>query len=262
MIYDKETTNLSHMTIRGWKTKYSEILNEFGFKKKDDIKSAELLNSLLRRKFSLKNLEKLIQRQVVFVIGAGPSLTSSIAILKRYPNVTKIVADGATKALLKNNIQPHIVVTDLDGDLQSLKKVGKTKTIFVVHAHGDNVDKLELITEFKHCIGTTESNPFGKIYNFGGFTDGDRAVFLAHYFHAKKIILFGMDFGTKIGSYSKNIVLNKKIKLKKLRTGRKLLEWLATKNGSKLFTTSKSIKGFKKIQFQDVHSIVSDKNAF
>ena len=250
------TTNLSHMTITGWDKKYSEILKEFGYSRKSDTNSAKKLSSILKKNFSLKSLGKLIDDKVVFVVGAGPSLKNSISFLKKYDNITKIVADGAVKLLIEKKIKPDIVVTDLDGDLKSLKKIGKTKSVMVVHAHGDNIEKLELVTQFKNCIGTTQGKSFAKIYNFGGFTDGDRCVFLARYFKAKKIILFGMDFGTDIGMYSKNKVLNKKTKLKKLRKGKKLLEWLASKKSSDLYTCSRSIKGFKKIQYTDIKNIL------
>src|SRR3989337_2633378 len=199
-------TNLSHMTVLGWEKRYSEILKEFGYSKKSDLESAKLLNSLLKNKFPLNKLRSKVFEQNVFVIGAGPSLLSCIPVLKRFSFITKIVADGAAKALIENNIIPDILVTDLDGDEKSLKKIGKGKTIMVVHAHGDNFDKLELVSKFKNCIGTTEAKSFGKIHNFGGFTDGDRCVFLAKHFKAKKIILFGMDFGNKIGKYSEEQV--------------------------------------------------------
>jgi uncharacterized Rossmann fold enzyme len=128
----------------------------------------------------------------------------------------------------------------------------------VIHAHGDNFDKLEMVSNFKNCIGTTEAKSFGKIHNFGGFTDGDRCVFLAHHFKAKRIILFGMDFGNKIGKYSKTKIASKKIKIKKLKRGKKLLEWLATKNSSNLYTTSKPIKGFKKIRYSELEKVLSE----
>jgi uncharacterized Rossmann fold enzyme len=244
------------MTILGWEQKYAEILKEFGYSKKSDTESAKLLNSLLKSKFPLNKLRSLIHEQNVFVIGAGPSLLLSMPILKKFSYVTKIVADGAVSALIENKIRPDILVTDLDGDEKALKKIGSGKTIMVVHAHGDNLDKLELVSRFKNCIGTTETKQFGKIYNFGGFTDGDRCVFLANHFNAKKIILFGMDFGNKIGMYSKIKIPNKKIKIKKLLRGKKLLEWLASKNSSNLYTTSNPIKGFKKIRFDELKSIL------
>ena len=251
-------TNLSHMTLLGWEKRYSEILKEFGYSKKRDIESAKILNSILKNKIPLSKLSDLILNQDVFVIGAGPTLLSSIPVLKKYNLPTKIVADGAVKALIENKIKPDILVSDLDGDKKSLKKLGKSNTIMVIHAHGDNFDKLEIVSDFKNCIGTTETKSFGKIHNFGGFTDGDRCVFLARHFKAKRIILFGMDFGNKIGKYSKTKIPNKKIKIKKLKRGKKLLEWLATKNSSNLYTTSKFIKGFKKIRYSEIEKVLSE----
>jgi hypothetical protein len=244
------------MTVLGWEQWYTEILKEFGYSKKNDIESAKLLNSLLKSKFPLSKLRSLIHEQNVFIIGAGPSLSSAIPILKKFSSTTKIVADGAVTALIENKIRPDILVTDLDGDEKSLKKIGSGKSIMVVHAHGDNLNKLGLVSKFKNCIGTTETKQFGKIHNFGGFTDGDRCVFLAKHFNAKKIILFGMDFGNKIGLYSKTKIPNRKQKIKKLKYGKKLLEWLASKNYSNLYTTSKSIKGFKKIRYDELKSIL------
>ncbi len=250
------------MAVVGWEKKYSAILKEFGYSKKSDLKSAKLLNSLLKSNFPLNQLQSKVIGQDVFVIGAGPSLQSCLSILKRFSHITKIVADGAALALIENKIMPDILVTDLDGDEKSLKKIGKGKTIMVVHAHGDNVDKLELVSKFKNCIGTTQTKEFGKIHNFGGFTDGDRCVFLAKHFKAKKIILFGMDFGNKIGKYSKSKIKSRKIKIKKLRRGKKLLEWIASKNSSEFYTTSKPIKGFKKIHYNELDRILVDENAF
>ena len=101
----------------------------------------------------------------------------------------------------------------------------------------------------------------GNIHNFGGFTDGDRCVFLANRFKAKKIILFGMDFGTTIGEYSKYVVTNKTMKIRKLHRGKKLLEWLAQKSRSELYSTT-TLKGFEKIKFVDVDNLITNKNAF
>ena len=249
------------MTILGWATRYNEIINDFGYSKKNDIQSSKLLNSLLSKKTRITELKKLIENESIFIIGAGPSLLSCIPILKKYNKITKIVADGATRALIENNLKANIVVTDLDGNIPALKRVGKTNTIMVVHAHGDNLEKLYIAKNFKKCIGTTQAKPFGKIHNFGGFTDGDRCVFLANHFKARKIILFGMDFGTTIGSFSKTRIANKDIKIRKLRRGKKLLEWLAQKSGSELYSTT-TVKGFTKIRFEDIDNIITSKNAF
>jgi len=243
--------------ISGWITKYDKILKEFKYDKSADIQSAILLDNILKSENQIKNLQKKIQDQSVLVIGAGPSLSKAIPILKNFKKTVKIVADSAVKPLVENGIKPDIVVTDLDGDEIVLKKIGKTSTIFVVHAHGDNIAKLKLAKNFKNCIGTTQTKPFGRIHNFGGFTDGDRSVFLASYFNAKKIILFGMDFGDKIGKFSNTKPIERKIKIKKLKMGRSLLEWLALKTKSELFTTSDPITGFKKINQRKLDIIIT-----
>ena len=249
------------MTIIGWESKYREILKDFGYSRKKDSQSCKLLDSLLPKKMQTKKIRDLIENKPVFVVGAGPSLPSCISILKKYKKITKIVADGATRAIIENNLKPDIVVTDLDGDIKSLKKAGRTNTVMVVHAHGDNSEKIHLVKNFKNCVGTTQTKPIGKVHNFGGFTDGDRCVFLASNFKAKKIILLGMDFGTKIGKYSKTRTINRSVKIAKLRHGKKLLEGLAQKSESELYSTTK-INGFTKIKFQDIDDIITSKNAF
>ena len=242
--------------ISGWKKKYSDILKEFKYSEKKDKESARKLNSILVKTDVDEKISKIIKNQTVFVIGSGPSLSTAIPKLKNLKKSVKIAADSSVKILVENKIIPDIVITDLDGDEDTLKKIAK-KSIFVVHAHGDNIEKIEFVKKFKNVIGTTQTNPFDKIQNFGGFTDGDRGVFLANHFHAKKIILFGMDFGDKIGRHSNTKKAHRKTKLQKLKKGESLLEWLATITKSELFTTSKQIKGFKKIPYRNVDIIIT-----
>jgi len=242
------------MTIIGWESKYREILRDFGYSRKKDNLSCKLLNSLLVKKTRTNVIRDLIENKPVFVIGAGPSLPTCISILKKHEKITKIVADGATKAIIENGLKPDIIVTDLDGDITSLKKAGRTNTIMVVHAHGDNSENIHFVKNFKNCIGTTQTKPVGKVNNFGGFTDGDRCVFLAEYFNAKKIVLIGMDFGQKIGKYSKHRIVNRKVKIKKLKFGKRIIEWFGTKSKADLFSTNK-IKGYKTIRMIDLECI-------
>jgi 2-amino-4-hydroxy-6-hydroxymethyldihydropteridine diphosphokinase len=64
-----------------------------------------------------------------------------------------------------------------------------------VHAHGDNQDLLrEYVPKLRNVIGTTQTRPPHGLYNFGGFTDGDRCVFFARYLRASEIKLIGFDF--------------------------------------------------------------------
>ncbi len=245
------------MMILGWKMRYSDILKEFKYDRKKDQESAILLNSILTKSNVDKKIINLVKGKTVLVIGSGPSLSTAIPKLKNYKKSIKIAADSSIKPLVENGIIPDIIVTDLDGDENTLKKIAKTKSIFVVHAHGDNIEKLEFAKKFKNCVGTTQSTPFNKIQNFGGFTDGDRGVFLANHFGAKKIVLFGMDFGERIGRFSQTKKSERKIKLMKLKRGKSLLEWLSTITKSELFTTSKSIRGFKKISYKELDIIIT-----
>ena len=243
--------------ISGWEKRYFTILKEMNYSEKKDNESALILDSILKKTDSIEKVKEIIQGNTVFVIGSGPSLSIAIPKLKKLKKSIKIAADSSLEPLIDNGIIPDIIVTDLDGNEDTIKKISKTKSIFVIHAHGDNIEKLQMVKKMKNCVGTTQTNPFNKIQNFGGFTDGDRGVFLASYFDAKKIILFGMDFGNQIGKFSNTKKSDREIKLKKLKIGKNLLIWLSTITKSELFTTSKSIKGFKKITYQELDNIIT-----
>jgi len=243
--------------ISGWKKRYFSILKELNYSEKKDKESALILDSILKKTDTIKKIRKLIEGKTIFVIGSGPSLSIAIPKLKKLEKSIKIAADSSLKPLVDNGIIPDIIVTDLDGNEDTIKKISKTKSIFVIHAHGDNIEKLQMVKKMKNCIGTTQTNPFNKVQNFGGFTDGDRGVFLASYFNAKKIILFGMDFGNQIGKFSNTKKSDRETKLKKLEIGRDLLIWLSTITKSELFTTSKHIEGFRKIPYKDLDIIIT-----
>ena len=121
----------------------------------------------------------------------------------------------------------------------------------VVHGHGDNIPMLEqVVPQLVNPIGTTQVQPRPNVYNFGGFTDGDRAVFLATEMDARLIVVAGMDFGLKIGKYSKDKPRSISVKRKKLAMGKALLEWLASRTRVPLYdvtSRSEGIRGFQKI---------------
>ena len=174
--------------IVGWEKRYFSILKKLNYSEQKDKESALILDSILKKTDNVRKLKTIIQDKTVLVIGSGPSLGIAIPKLKKLEKNIKIAADSSLKPLIDNGIFPDIVVTDLDGDEDAIKKISKTKSILVVHAHGDNIEKLQMVKKMKNCIGTTQTNPFNKIQNFGGFTDGDRGVFLASHFDAKKTI--------------------------------------------------------------------------
>lgn len=245
------------MQLDEWLKWYDKLRVRFGYSIVEDQNSARLLSELLKEKsLDLNILKDLIFAKNVAVIGAGPSLDDDVEKIKSLKSFTIIAADGASQALIEKNIKPDIVVTDLDGSHEHLLQADKMSSIMVVHAHGDNVNVLRnLVPKMKNCIGTTQVKPLHNVYNFGGFTDGDRAVFLASEFGAENIVLIGMDFGNKIGRYSKTKVKDEKLKIAKMEVGKELLEWLAIKSSSKLSNASQgSIKGFKKISLDEINS--------
>ena len=63
-----------------------------------------------------------------------------------------------------------------------------------------------------------------------------------------------MDFGQKIGKYSKHRIVDRKIKIKKLKFGKKIAEWIGTKSKADLFSTNR-IKGYKIIRMVDLELI-------
>jgi uncharacterized Rossmann fold enzyme len=46
---------------------------------------------------------------------------------------------------------------------------------------------------FKLFIATAQTKPFDMVYNFGGFSDGNRFVFIAKEFWARSVKLTGFD---------------------------------------------------------------------
>ena len=179
----------------------------------------------IKNSIELKELE-IIRGKKVAIVGAGPTLE----YIKDIEADVIISADGATNYLYGIGITPDIVVTDLDGI-----NVYPQDSIYVVHAHGDNIDKLDKVNNMKKIIGTCQVYPFGKLHLFGGFTDGDRGVVLAKVFGAKEIKLYGMDFDSNyIGRYSKPPYKNNLpmtwVKRNKLKIAKYIIEQILRKD--------------------------------
>lgn len=230
-----------------WFPYYQEIREQFGYSTEKDQEAARVLSNMTRRKaLDLKVLRRKIEGKQILVIGAGNSLGTNISYIKKIRKCTKIVANGAVQAVIEHRIKPDVVVTDLDGNHSFLKKADKMGAVMVVHAHGDNIDVLKrIVPKLRHVIGSTQVMPMNNVYNFGGFTDGDRSVFLAEELGASQITLVGMDLGNEIGKYSKDREQNIELKKAKMRVAKRLLVMLARRTRSKLFDTStKPIRGF------------------
>lgn len=225
-----------------WEKWYNEILDDFGFSKDDDEASAKELDEILfdEGALTLEDLYELIhtyrKSNDFIVFGAGPSLKKHIQELKENYDLndyTLIAADGATTALIEERIIPDIIATDLDGTINDILLANCRGSLMVIHAHGNNKEAiLKYAPFFDNILGTTQSKPHGNLYNFGGFTDGDRAIFLAVALEAENIILAGMDFGDVVTKYSRPNIPGAtgpadEIKKKKLVYAEKLTNWVS-----------------------------------
>ncbi len=207
------------MEFQDWEPLYQQILMDFGYDRIKDEHSAEALSKLLKNRDEIDDstLKKLLHSRSVYVFGAGPNLENDVQVdnFQQEYNGVIIAADGATSALVKNDVIPDIIVTDLDGNIEDQIHANEQGALVIIHAHGDNLKYIKKwAPKFPNKIlGTTQSKPFKNIRNYGGFTDGDRAVFMAAHFKAKKIFLVAFDF-EEPGEYS--FKSDFKIKIKKL----------------------------------------------
>ena len=253
------------MNLDVWFSWYKEILEEFSFDRQMDEKSAEMLRKLLEDRDSLSPEDISIKSDTI-IFGAGPSLKRNIKELKKVgmDYFTLICADGAVTALLEEKIIPDIVVTDLDGKMVDIIDSNRNGAIMVVHAHGDNMDNIQrYVPVLENVLGSTQSIPLENVYNFGGFTDGDRCVFLAVKLGAKNIFMAGMDFGKIITRYSRPNIKEEKgqadlIKEKKLRYAKKLVEWAAKNEDIKIYNLSNGEKvcGVPDIKVDEISFII------
>ena len=186
------------MQFESWEPLYLAILEDFGFSRHRDVEAAELLRELLQGKEnSLLAAEALLSGRRAVVCGNAPCLSRELEEIKsgQVEDAVFLAADGATTVLLEHSILPAIIVTDLDGPFPAILKANKLGSIAVVHAHGDNLDALKrYVPLLDRVMGTVQCQPSEGLYIFGGFTDGDRAVFLAKEMGAGSIDLLGFDF--------------------------------------------------------------------
>lgn len=258
------------MDLDIWFAWYEIILKEFGFNPDADKKSAEILNNLLNE-YNSSCIAEINLKDKVIIFGAGPSLKKNIGELNELNesyelnlnDFTLIAADGATTALLEENLIPDIIITDLDGKMDDIIEANNEGAILVIHAHGNNMDKIkEYVPKLKRILGTTQSIPLENVYNFGGFTDGDRCIFFAIELGAKLIVLAGMDFGKIVTKYSRPEIgkLEDKadeVKQKKLEFAKALTEWAGENEKVKIVNIShgERVKGVSDVNIDSLNKL-------
>jgi uncharacterized Rossmann fold enzyme len=212
------------MKLGTWIPLYERICRDFGFDPTRDRDSAIMLAKKLgqRSDDSLKAARSRVS-STVFVCGGGPNLADDISMTDiRWPI---IAADSATTTLLGSGINPDIIVSDLDGVVEDQIEANSHGAPIFVHAHGDNMRALDrYVGLFEGAVvGTCQCKPLEHVFNFGGFTDGDRAACIAAELGAKEVLLAGFDFKNPAAKPGKN----SDVKKRKLAWARIILEELA-----------------------------------
>lgn len=237
---------------KSFSTFYHEITETLGFAEEKDREARNLIRSVILSKepYDLGTQISMLRHLTrgsnqIWVFGGGPGAEVFLKnyreqVPKQWLNETLIIAiDGATRLLMKFDIVPDVIFSDLDGIRpKDLQKKAVQDAFLVVHAHGDNMDKIKLFTpilkQWAHLIATTQTESALPVINHGGFTDGDRALFLIDNFVLNKqpVFLFGYDFGSVVGSHSKPEYAEDKkansMKATKMRFGRQLTEKLCS----------------------------------
>jgi hypothetical protein len=252
------------MELEEWWPWYKRILKTFGYSRRKDQIACEVLSNLLKGKAVRKiKFKKVIEGKACVVFGGGPSLEADVMRLaesRLLKACVSIAANGATSAFLEHGMLPTVIVSDLDGRIEDLLLAERMGSLIVVHAHGDNIRALKMVVPMLgKAFGTTQANPRPRVYNFGGFTDGDRAVILALEMGAKLVALAGMDFGRVIGKYSGEKPRSVEEKFMKLKIGKELLEWVASRSSVPLLNITKggeNVKGFKRASMGELERMV------
>ncbi|HDR72440.1 MAG TPA: DUF115 domain-containing protein [Methanoculleus sp.] len=178
------------MKFEDWEPLYTEILDYFAFDREGDERAAAELARLAPRD-DLPVLEACCRGADVTVCGNAPGLKHDLDLV----HGTVFAADAAADVLVSRGIRPDAVFTDLDGATDSFPAMNREGTVMVVHAHGDNIPLLRLwVPQFEGpLVATTQARPLPGVHNFGGFSDGDRAVFAADALGAASVTLVGFD---------------------------------------------------------------------
>ena len=183
------------MRFEEWEPVYEEILRDFGWSRYDDESSVRMLKSVTLNS-DLIDDEDLLSRfsDRCTVIGNAPCLESDLS--SNTPCGTIVASGSSVGRLVAAGFTPDVVVTDLDGDIGPQLDASSRGAVTVIHAHGDNQDLIRTHAGLFRgpVVLSTQAAPQGIVYDFGGFTDGDRAVCIAREAGCSRILLLGFDY--------------------------------------------------------------------
>ncbi|WP_336037361.1 6-hydroxymethylpterin diphosphokinase MptE-like protein [Halobacterium yunchengense] len=210
------------MEFDEWEPVYEAVLADFGYPRADDEAARDVLAEYATP-FDAARLDCTGDR--VAVAGGAASLADETAVAADADRV--FAASTAADVLADAGVGVDVMVTDLDKNPATARRLTESGTPVAAHAHGDNVDAVrEHVPTFdaEHVLATTQAAPVDAVSNFGGFTDGDRAAFLADHLGAAELVFPGWDVDdSTVGGE----------KARKLRWAERLLYWLERRRGDR-----------------------------
>jgi uncharacterized Rossmann fold enzyme len=198
-----------------WSKCYRAILADFGYDAGGDKMAREELVEIVSL-FDRSRVD--FSGQTVAIAGGAPTLPDELAQVSTADSV--VAVSVAADVCLAADIDISMMVTDLDKNPETARALTHDGVPVAAHAHGDNRNLIRTVVpsfDLSHTLGTTQAEPRGPVENFGGFTDGDRAAFIADAFGAETLVFPGWDFDDP------NVT---KAKAQKLDWAERLLHWL------------------------------------
>lgn len=227
------------MEFDEWEPVYERILADFGFPRAADENARDVAATFasavdfetLQQELGLAQSNTTQPNTAtdwsVVIVGDAPSLQAELDDFEFETVDAVFAASSAASTLRDHAYQIDCIVTDLDGKPSLAAKQSRGGTVVVVHAHGDNIEAIERWLPKFHAantVVTTQAAPVDDVYNFGGFTDGDRAAFFGDELGATELQFLGWDFDDPtVGP----------MKAKKLDWAERLLHWLERRRGDR-----------------------------
>ena len=210
------------MRFAEWEPVYESILADFGYDRAGDEAALDLLADRLAE--PALSPDDLDLAGTVAVVAPGPSLPAETHRARAADGV--VAASNAADELERSGVAVDLQVTDLDGVPEGAARRTRDGTPVAVHAHGDNRDRLRATVpdcDPARVLPTTQAAPTETVHNLGGFTDGDRAAFVADALGADRLRFVGWDLDDEVRAE----------KRRKLRWAERLLAWLERRRGER-----------------------------
>jgi uncharacterized Rossmann fold enzyme len=211
------------MRYQTWEPVYRWVLADFGFAAAADERARDVLASLCDP-FDGHRLAAIDGARVA-VCGGADTLADELADARQADFV--VAASVAADTLRDADVAVDLMVTDLDKNPGTARRLTREGVVVAAHAHGDNIDAVRRhVPTFddEHVLPTVQCAPKGPTENFGGFTDGDRAAYVADHFGAAELVFPGWSFDDPSVDPTKR---------RKLAWAERLLYWLETRRGDR-----------------------------